>query len=189
MPLHNSRRRLAAAALGAAIALVPAASAAARPHAHAAAPCRYQYVMPTHQTLWQVRSATLCLLNRQRAAHHLRTLRLNNSLASAAWRQSTLMVRQHFFSHTDPGGLDPVARLRDVGYIRATISWSIGENIAWGQDYLATPHAIMNAWMHSPEHRANILRSSFREVGIAIAPGTPVGGYGATYTTDFGMRG
>jgi uncharacterized protein YkwD len=42
--------------------------------------------------------------------------------------------------------------------------------------------------MNSPGHRANILSESFRQIGIAIAPGTPVGTGGATYTTDFGRR-
>ncbi|MEA2391126.1 MAG: hypothetical protein QOK31_1235, partial [Solirubrobacteraceae bacterium] len=37
-------------------------------------------------------------------------------------------------------------------------------------------------------HRANILRGSFREIGIGIALGTPAGGSGATYTTDFGAK-
>ena len=42
--------------------------------------------------------------------------------------------------------------------------------------------------MNSPPHRANILSSSFRSIGIGIAYGTPVGGGGGTYTTDFGRR-
>jgi uncharacterized protein YkwD len=49
--------------------------------------------------------------------------------------------------------------------------------------------AIGAAWMDSPPHRANILSSSFRAIGIGIALGTPSGGAGATYTTDFGRRG
>jgi uncharacterized protein YkwD len=42
--------------------------------------------------------------------------------------------------------------------------------------------------MNSPGHRANILSSSFRAIGIGIALGTPGSGRGATYTTDFGKR-
>jgi uncharacterized protein YkwD len=42
--------------------------------------------------------------------------------------------------------------------------------------------------MHSPGHRSNMLRPSFRDIGIGIAMGTPFGGSGATYTTDFGVR-
>jgi uncharacterized protein YkwD len=42
--------------------------------------------------------------------------------------------------------------------------------------------------MNSPPHRANILSGSFRSIGIGVASGTPVGGGGGTYTTDFGRR-
>jgi uncharacterized protein YkwD len=51
-----------------------------------------------------------------------------------------------------------------------------------------TPAAMVDAWMHSPGHRLNLLHRSFRDVGIGIVAGTPTGGGGATYTTDFGVR-
>ena len=70
-------------------------------------------------------------------------------------------------------------------------NWTIGENIAWGSGALATPRAIVNGWMHSPGHRANILRASFRDIGIGIRLGAPGPGLsgGATYVTDFGRHG
>jgi uncharacterized protein YkwD len=133
--------------------------------------------------------ATLCVLNVQRARHNLRPLKLNRKLSRAARRHSRAMTRQRFFSHTSPGGATFVDRIRGTGYLSGARSWSIGENIAYGSGSRGTPRAIGSAWMNSPGHRANILSSSFRSVGIGIAAGTPVGGGGATYTTDFGRRG
>ncbi|HWW62290.1 MAG TPA: CAP domain-containing protein, partial [Thermoanaerobaculia bacterium] len=52
----------------------------------------------------------------------------------------------------------------------------IGENLAVGY---RTSGTIVDGWMHSPGHRANILGSSFDEVGIAFADGSPVRGYRA----------
>jgi len=64
----------------------------------------------------------------------------------------------------------------------------VGENIAYGSGDRSSPRSIGAAWMNSPPHRANILRASFREIGIGLASGTPVSVRGATYTTDFGQR-
>jgi len=54
----------------------------------------------------------------------------------------------------------------------------------------ATPRAMMNAWMASTPHRANILAGKFREVGLGVVGGVPGRrrASGATFTTDFGVR-
>jgi uncharacterized protein YkwD len=132
--------------------------------------------------------ATLCVLNAERARHSLRPLRLNRKLSRAARRHSRAMARQKFFSHTSPGGASFVDRIRGTGYLAGARSWYIGENIAYGSGQRSSPRAIGSAWMNSPPHRANILSASFREIGIGLASGTPTGGRGATYTTDFGRR-
>jgi uncharacterized protein YkwD len=132
--------------------------------------------------------ATLCVLNAERARHRLRPLRLNHKLATAAQRHSRAMARKRFFSHTSPGGASFVDRIRSTGYLSGARSWTVGENIAYGSGSRSTPRSIGSAWMNSPPHRANILSSSFRSIGIGIASGTPVGGGGGTYTTDFGRR-
>jgi uncharacterized protein YkwD len=133
--------------------------------------------------------ATLCVLNAQRVRNHLRPLRLNRRLSRAARRHSRAMASRRFFSHTSLTGASFVDRIRSTGYLTGVRSWSVGENIAYGSGGRSTPRAIGSAWMNSPGHRANILSSSFRAIGIGIALGTPVGGGGATYTTDFGRRG
>ena len=132
--------------------------------------------------------ATLCTLNVERKRHKLRPLRLNRKLAAAARGHSSAMSSRHFFSHDSLSGASFLDRIRRTGYLHGARSWSVGENIAYGSGRLSTPRAIGRAWMNSPGHRANILSPSFRSVGIGIAAGTPDGGGGATYTTDFGRR-
>ncbi len=67
----------------------------------------------------------------------------------------------------------------------------VGENIAWGTMWLATPQSIVSAWMASPGHRANILDGACRETGIGVEPRPPAslaeGQPGALYTQDFGV--
>jgi uncharacterized protein YkwD len=79
-----------------------------------------------------------------------------------------------------------------TSYLRDVTSWSVGENLAWGQRHLATPRAMVRAWMQSAEHRANLLDRHFADVGIGVAAGAPValepGELGGTYVTDFGRR-
>ena len=67
----------------------------------------------------------------------------------------------------------------------------IGENLAWGTYTLATPQAIVSAWIASPGHLANILESRYRETGIGVEPAVPEslgeGNPGATYAQEFGV--
>jgi hypothetical protein len=99
------------------------------------------------------------------------------------------MVDGHFFSHVSPDGVDLEQRL--ASYVPVNGGWLIGENIAWGEGSNSTPAFIVDGWMHSAGHRANILQPGFREIGIGIVNGTPRGSTpatSATYTTDFGAR-
>jgi uncharacterized protein YkwD len=147
---------------------------------------------PTARTLTVARGATLCLLNQQRAAHGLSRLRAHRSLQSAAQRYAGAMVRGGFFSHVSPSGSTLEQRIREgTRYLAGALRYEIGENIAWGQGERGKPRAIVTAWMASPGHRANILRATFREIGIGIAAGAPVPGLGGpavTYANEFGTR-
>jgi uncharacterized protein YkwD len=173
-----------------AVALVAALSVslAAAPAASAADACEGAGASTESATKRVLVRATLCVLNAERARHDLSPLRLNRKLSTAARRHSRAMVRERFFSHTSPGGATFVDRIRATGYLSGARSWSVGENIAYGSGSRSTPRSIGRAWMNSPGHRANILSESYRSIGIGIASGTPVGGGGATYTTDFGRR-
>ena len=135
------------------------------------------------------RSATLCLLNEQRAAAGLAPLASQQQIEGAATRHSQAMVDGRFFDHVSPAGEDLQQRL--AGYLFTASGWAIGENIAWGEGSKSTPAYIVDAWMHSSAHRTNILSPGFREIGIGIVNGSPKGSAppsSATYTTDFGAR-
>jgi uncharacterized protein YkwD len=158
------------------------------PSASAAGACGAANATAANASKRALVRATLCVLNAERARHHLRPLRLNRRLSLAAQRHSRAMARRKFFSHTSPGGASFVDRIRSTGYLSGARSWTVGENIAYGAGSRSTPRSIGSAWMNSPPHRSNILSSSYRAIGIGIAAGTPVGGGGGTYTTDFGRR-
>ena len=165
------RHILAATVLAASFMAAPAAQASSCGAAATARPASVSTASAIH--------ATLCLLNEQRAKHHLRPLHENTKLERAARGHSYAMVNHHYFDHGDF-----VGRIRRAGYH----GFTLGENIAWGSLRYSTPASIVDMWMHSPGHRANILRAKFRDIGIGIADGAPQSGVGqaATYTTDFG---
>ena len=170
---------------------VPAtAPAAVHGAARVARVCRNAAAQPAAETLPAVHGAVLCLLNRERATRGLPALRSSARLRRAATGHSVDMARRDYFEHTTPDGVTMTARIVRSGYLSASRSWSVGENIAWGSGTYATPSHIVDAWMHSPGHRANILKRRFREIGIGIALDAPRRGVrgGATYTTDFGVR-
>jgi uncharacterized protein YkwD len=133
-------------------------------------------------------AAILCLLNAERTSRGLAAVHSNAALKRASQGMANTMVKQRFFAHVTPGGKDVLDRIRPTGYVHGR--WSLGENIAWGSGALATPRAIMNGWMHSPGHKANILHGQFKDIGIGIRLGAPGPGLsgGATYVTDFGRH-
>jgi uncharacterized protein YkwD len=173
---------LAAAAIAVCLLILPGAASAANR-------CPGAGAHPTAANAAQVRHATLCLLNRQRAAHGLPGLREQPSLAHAARSYAHLMVRERFFDHVSPSGSTMSQRVKRTRYLRGVRGWSLGENLAWGAGPNAAPASIVRAWMRSPGHRRNILDGTFREIGIGIVPGAPTGTPGgATYVNEFGRR-
>jgi uncharacterized protein YkwD len=154
--------------------------------------CAGANLMPDEEDLAEVRSATICLVNRERVLHGERPLTVNGKLGRAAQGHSEDMIAQDYFSHYGPAGDTPAGRMRAAGYIYSSnIGYEVGENIAWGTMSLATPKSIVEAWMHSPGHRENILDARYRETGmgvVAAVPRSDSGGQpGATYTQDFGV--
>ena len=170
------------------VSLIVASLCLAAPAA-ANAECAGADLRPTAENLPQVRSAVRCLLNQERASRGLRKLRANAKLRRAAEKHSANMNANNFFDHVSPAGTTPVERVKAAGYLTGADSWAVGENIAWGEQRLSTPAEIMQSWMGSSAHKANILNRRFRHVGIGVAVGAPIGGAGgATYTTAFGKR-
>jgi uncharacterized protein YkwD len=143
---------------------VLAAAAAALPSPAAAAGCPGANLTPKQGNIAQVDAAVLCLVNAERERRGESALQPNASLAEAAEGHSADMTGRDYFSHVSPGGSTPLDRIRANGYIPDPGGgYAVGENIAWGTLWLATPQAIVNAWMASPEHRVNILDPSYRE--------------------------
>ncbi|MFJ4775841.1 sigma-70 family RNA polymerase sigma factor [Streptomyces sp. NPDC088762] len=119
----------------------------------------------------------IALVNAERAAAGCGPLKEDAQLRTAAQRHSDDMANRNFFSHTNPDGADPGRRTTAAGY-----EWSTyGENIAQGQQ---TPQSVMDSWMKSPGHRANILNCSFKDIGVGIHQGAG----GPWWTQNFGAR-
>ena len=119
----------------------------------------------------------------------LPALKDNAKLRKAALGQSNDMVVNGYFDHTSLDGDTFVDRIISAGYTKRNDGWTLGENLAWGTGDLSTAQGVMDAWMNSAGHKANILKKAYREVGIGIRLGVPSdNGVGATITADFGVK-
>lgn len=179
--------------LGVGLLCAAAVSTAATADA-AAAGCPGSDRVPRAATVDEAATATLCVINHERARRHIPRLRSQAALDRAGRRYARDMVRRQFFSHTSPSGASMVERLRDVGYADPDRVWSVGEALAWGAGTTrATPTKIVAAWMASPPHRRLLLDRDYRDVGIGVAAGLPVPDRhyapGATYAAELGVRG
>ncbi len=100
--------------------------------------------------------------NSFRSADNVQTLVENTSLDSAAQNKAQDMVAGNYWAHVSPTGKSPLSFIASSGYLYQLT----GENLAYGfSDY----KQVLNAWMNSPEHRANMLNSSYSNIGFGIA--------------------
>ncbi|MFI7412385.1 CAP domain-containing protein [Streptomyces sp. NPDC049627] len=116
----------------------------------------------------------LKLVNEERAQVGCSAVSANSALADLAQNFSEDMAQRGFFDHTDPTGASPWDRAAKLG-----VTDLGGENIARGQ---ADAAAVMEAWMNSPGHKANILNCDFKTLGV----GVHFGAGGPWWTQDFG---
>jgi uncharacterized protein YkwD len=187
-PKYRLRLFACGVLIGGALAFVSSASASADSPV-AGADCPNQDVAPTAANTAEMRAGVLCLVNAERSQRGLVSLRENVKLRSAAVAHSSDMVRSGYFAHTTPDGDTFVDRILAAGYASRDTGWLLGENLAWGTGNVGTPRGVHDAWMRSSGHRATILRSRYRELGVGVRPGVPTdAGVGATYTTDFGVK-
>lgn len=115
------------------------------------------------------------LVNSERAKAGLPALSVNSQAAEAAGVRAGEIARS--FSHTRPDGRDFSTALKEAG-----VSYSsAGENIAYGQK---TPQEVMDQWMNSAGHRANILNPNFTAIGV----GNYQNGSGTNYWTQLFIR-
>ena len=128
------------------------------------------------------------LTNLERENQGLSHLSRNERLCQSALMHTLDMAENRFISHTASDGTDLKYRIDRAGY-RGYLM--IGENLASGQ---VTPQQVVEGWMNSPGHRANILRTKYNEIGVAYILGDVAtvdgsgwlkGGY---WTQHFGFR-
>ena len=128
-------------------------------------------------TLTRSEVSILTVMNEVRVSHGLRPLRLDGRLERAARGHSRTMLRTGQFFH---GAFSARIRAQGVNASR------VGENLAWGVGVLSRARAIVNMWLASPEHRANLLHAGYRTVGVGALRGRFDGYSGAlVITTDF----
>ncbi|WP_307817484.1 CAP domain-containing protein [Nocardia acididurans] len=104
-------------------------------------------------------SEVIALTNAERARHGMRPLAHDVRLSAVARKHSADMLERGYFSHTGLDGRQPWDRAKDEGIDYR----GIAENIAWGQRSAAE---VVDGWMNSPGHRANILTPEFTNIGV-----------------------
>jgi uncharacterized protein YkwD len=143
-------------------------------------------------TLTGLESGVLSQLNKIRAQHGLQPLQLNARLTAAAAQHDREMGRAGYFEHESHDGTAFWKRIGGFYGSSGYGYWSVGENLLWSSPEVDAAGAL-DLWMHSPEHRANILTPRWREIGVsaqhfAAAPGAYKGLEVTIITTDFGVR-
>ncbi len=114
------------------------------------------------------------LVNQARTGQGVKPLNVNSQLVTLARRKSQDMVDKKYFSHTSHTYGSPFDMMKNAGVKYSTA----GENIAGA----ATTESAHQSLMNSPGHRANILNSSFTQIGIGIISGSQ---YGKMFTQMF----
>jgi uncharacterized protein YkwD len=109
-----------------------------------------------------VQQQILSLINGNRREHGCGGVTLDRRLIEAANGHAADMARHDYFAHESRNGQGAGDRVTDAGY-----NWKhYGENIARGVD---SPYEVVNGWMHSPEHRHNILDCTLDQMGVGLA--------------------
>ena len=115
-------------------------------------------------TMHQLEQAACNLINQRRAAHGLQPLTISSELSTKARVKSKDMKDNGYFSHNSPTYGSPFQMMQTLGITYR----SAAENIAMGYN---TAEAVVNAWMNSESHRANILSDRYTTVGIGYVDG------------------
>ena len=170
--------------VGAALALMAVLAAPAGAHAERSGQAVQTDAVLATQVLTDV--------NRLRRSRGLVSLRFSTKLAAAATQHSQEMARLGYFSHDSANGAAFWRRLERYYGSKGRRYWSVGENLLWSSPDTDAAWAL-RMWMGSPEHRANLLKGEWREIGLSAvhvpsAPGA-FGGHEVTIVTaDFGVR-
>ncbi|HSP71506.1 MAG TPA: CAP domain-containing protein, partial [Gaiellaceae bacterium] len=131
-------------------------------------------------------------VNEVRRQHGLVPLKPSAKLRAAAAQHSRQMGEDGYFAHDSADGSSFWKRVERFYPSKAFGYWSVGENLLWASPDVDGPGAL-DLWMHSPEHRANLLAARWREIGLSAvkvhaAPGVYHGLDVTIVTADFGVR-
>jgi uncharacterized protein YkwD len=175
---------IAAVTIACALSAAPTADAA-----RAAYRCNGSLETPQSASeLTTAADAVICLVNAERQARGIDTLRRDADLTRAARDHSSDMAQRKFFAHTSPEGAGLSDRLQTAGYGRPGDGWRAGEDLGWGTGDRSSPNALVDAWLNSAHHKRILLSTAYKEIGVGVAGGAPMatssGLPGATYAMD-----
>ncbi len=119
----------------------------------------------TNSTVTLTSSGVVKITNQNRGDNGLASLSVNDKLTAAAKEKLDDMFKNQYFEHVSPSGRGPADLAGDVSYQYIVI----GENLALGN--FDGDKALVDAWMASPGHRANILNVKYKEIGVAVGEG------------------
>jgi uncharacterized protein YkwD len=161
------RRLIVLAALAAALAPLAVLSSARASGREGG--CANAAEAPEQASLSELRGSMLCLINRIRDRYGLGPLAENVALRRSATGHSNDMVSHRYFSHYGPSGSTVGSRVARAGYLARVNDYFVGENIGGGVGRrFGSPVAVLQEWMHSPPHRANILDREFHDLGVGV---------------------
>ncbi len=119
------------------------------------------------------------LTNVQRQKYNLPALKEDSRLNEAAYQKALNMFEEDYWAHYSPSGKDPWGFIQAAGY---KFSYA-GENLARN---FYTSEEVVQAWMDSPSHRANILNNKYEDIGIAVVEGVLNGQKTTLVVQEFG---
>lgn len=177
---QTKQKPAAAAAKQEAVKAKPAATAAtpatatAKPAATAATPAtataKPAAAAPASANIGAYEQQVADLVNKERAAAGLPALKVNTQLAGVAEKKAEDLRDKNYFDHNSPTYGSPFDMMKQFGIKYSTA----GENIAKGQK---TPSDVMNGWMNSPGHKANIMNANYTEIGVGYVTDSNGGTY------------
>jgi uncharacterized protein YkwD len=141
---------------------------------------------PSRFSEQMARAAVICLVNERRGNAGLGPLTENGSLNNSAQGHAVWMAKRNRYEHGNS-----LRRIRATGYLAGASTWTVGEALGWGFGRTGSPKHIVSEWMHSPDHRRDLL-GGFHDIGVGVTKGAPFAHFGhntATYTVDLGSRG
>lgn len=121
------------------------------------------------------------LVNRERAKYNLSELTVSNELAGAATAKASDMLKFNYWAHVSPTGTTPWEFITGAGYKYIYAGENLAKNFNVSSD-------VVDAWMNSPTHRANLLKPEYREIGVSVINGKLQGDDTTLIVQEFGAR-